>query len=129
MTSFKKSLRKQNPALLNLARGRSCLMQITPGCLGKDGRTTIAAHSGQLRRGKGRGMKAHDHYSVWACCICHDWYDRGDASKAEKQEFFDAAMHGQVREWVKIASGVNAKNAKAAQWALDELGVIPALLS
>lgn len=129
MTSFPKSPRKQNPALLNLARGKPCIMQITPDCYGVDGSTTVAAHSNELRHGKGRGLKSHDHYSVWACANCHRWYDEGKASKAGKQAAFGAAMHDQVREWVKIAAGGNAKNAKSAQWALDELGVIAALLS
>jgi len=49
--------------------------------------TVIAAHSNQLRDGKGRGLKAHDYRVASLCYACHMELDQG--SKLSKQERID----------------------------------------
>lgn len=88
-------------ALLDMARGRPCLM---PGRLHADTDTTVAAHSNHMEHGKSKGRKADDCYSVWACAICHAWYDQGNASRFEKRRAFDEAFAEQRLQWRKIAS-------------------------
>ncbi len=60
-------------------------------CGAEDG-TIVAAHSNQLRDGKGRGIKAHD-YRVSALCFrCHADIDQGSIlSKAERMEIWEEA--------------------------------------
>lgn len=129
MKAFPKSPRQTNPRLLALAKDKPCLMLATENCRGLDGSTTVSAHCNELRCGKGRGMKAHDYYSVWSCANCHQWYDESGAPKAEKQQAFDAAQHRQVRQWAAIHCASNSKDAQAAGWALDALGVISSQLA
>lgn len=87
-------------ALLDMARGRPCLM---PGDVHAGLETTVAAHSNHLDHGKARGRKADDCYSVWACATCHSWYDQGSADRYEKRRAFDSAFASQRLEWERIA--------------------------
>jgi ferredoxin len=49
----------------------------------------VAAHSNQLRHGKGMGIKAHDCYIAWACSNCHAEIDQGNKlSRQEKIEYW-----------------------------------------
>lgn len=74
----------RNKKLLNLAREIP-----TCTCCGKtnDG-TVVAAHSNQLRDGKGKGIKAHDFRIAYLCYSCHAEIDQG--SKMSKQERIEA---------------------------------------
>ena len=67
--------------LLNACRELPC-----QHCGTIDG-TVIAAHSNQLRDGKGRGLKAHDYRVASLCYTCHMELDQG--SKLSKQERID----------------------------------------
>lgn len=87
-------------ALLDMARGRACLM---PRDTHAGADTTVAAHSNHMDHGKARGRKADDCYSVWACASCHTWYDQGSADRYEKRRAFDAALARQRIEWERIA--------------------------
>jgi hypothetical protein len=49
--------------------------------------TIVAAHSNQLRDGKGRGIKAHDYRIAALCYKCHHELDQG--AKLSKQERVD----------------------------------------
>ena len=49
--------------------------------------TVVAAHSNQLRDGKGRGLKAHDYRVAALCYACHMELDQG--SNLSKQERID----------------------------------------
>jgi Protein of unknown function (DUF1364) len=118
---FPKSPRQENPALLKLAQGKPCLMQVNYECLGADGHTTVAAHSNEQRHGKGRGIKAHDQYTVWSCIYCHAWYDQGKATREEKRAAFETAHTRQVQAWRQIVETVSPKERGAAQWALDRI--------
>lgn len=53
----------------------------------KDG-TIVAAHSNQLRDGKGRGIKAHDYRISALCYGCHMELDQG--SKLSRDERLNA---------------------------------------
>ena len=59
----------RNPKLLKLADGAPCMM-----CSMQDG-TVVAAHSNQLRDGKGTGIKAKDFRVAWLCMTCHHMID------------------------------------------------------
>lgn len=67
--------------LLNACRELPC-----QHCGTIDG-TVIAAHSNQLRDGKGRGLKAHDYRVASLCYTCHMELDQG--SNLSKQERID----------------------------------------
>jgi hypothetical protein len=52
----------------------------------------VAAHSNQLRDGKGRGIKAHDYRIAALCFGCHADLDQGaKLSKAERVEMWEEA--------------------------------------
>ena len=118
---FPKNPRQENRALLDLARGKPCLLRIVP-CAHPD--TTVAAHSNWMAHGKGKGMKAHDFYTVWACARCHDALDSSQRLTAdEKRSAFEHGHIRQVQLWqdmIDLKLG-NPKEIKAAKWALDEL--------
>ena len=59
----------RNPKLLKLADGSPCMM-----CSIQDG-TVVAAHSNQLRDGKGTSIKAHDYRIAFLCHQCHHMID------------------------------------------------------
>lgn len=113
---------QRNDHLLSMARGRPCLLR-TRVC-NYDNSTTVAAHSNLLAHGKGRGRKADDCYSVWACARCHAWLDSSyDAEFAEKEEAFMRALLAQADEWKAIAGSTasSPKDRASAQWALQRL--------
>ena len=121
---------QRNPHLLSMAHGRPCLLR-TSAC-NFDTSTTVAAHSNLLIHGKGRGRKADDCYSVWACARCHAWLDGSySAEFADKEEAFMSALVAQVDEWKAIAdsTSTNSKDRAAAQWALDRLNVSRSLIN
>lgn len=49
--------------------------------------TIVAAHSNQLKDGKGRGIKANDYRVAYLCHDCHTELDQG--SKLSRQERID----------------------------------------
>lgn len=113
---------QRNAHLLSMARGRPCLLRTT--VCSYDNSTTVAAHSNLLVHGKGRGRKADDCYSVWACARCHAWLDSSyDAEFEQKEAAFMSALVAQVDEWKAIADSAAAspKDRAAAQWALQRL--------
>lgn len=64
--------------ILRAVRESPCQM-----CGAQDG-TVVAAHSNQLRDGKGKGIKAHDYRIAALCFRCHGEIDQG--SKMTKEE-------------------------------------------
>lgn len=77
--------------LLDAARELPC-----QHCGTQDG-TVVAAHSNQLRDGKGRGLKAHDYRIASLCYKCHADLDQGTRmSKAERIEMFEAAHRSTI---------------------------------
>lgn len=61
----------RNKKLLEIVRQAPC-----QHCGIEDG-TVVAAHSNQLRDGKGRGIKAHDYRIAALCHSCHMELDQG----------------------------------------------------
>ena len=65
-------------------------------CGVRDG-TVCAAHSNQLRDGKGRSIKAHDYRIAALCFRCHSLCDQGkDLSKEERLAMWEDAHRGTV---------------------------------
>lgn len=68
-------------------------------CGRKDG-TIVAAHSNQLRDGKGRGIKAHDYRVAALCYSCHMEIDQGTKlSKSERVDIWEEA-HRKTISWL-----------------------------
>jgi hypothetical protein len=84
----------RNKKLLELVRQSPCQT-----CGNQDG-TVVAAHSNQLRDGKGRGMKAHDYRIAALCYSCHMELDQGKSlDKAERVEIWEEA-HRKTIAWL-----------------------------
>jgi hypothetical protein len=117
-----KTRARRNPTVLEMARGRACLIRRPGVCVGLT-ETTVAAHSNLLEHGKGKSRKADDCYTVWACFPCHAWLDQGGASAQEKEAAFRAALQRQADQWRAIAGDASEppRFRAAAQWALDQL--------
>ena len=117
----------RDPDLLKLAQGERCLLNCHPYCLDDEGSTTVAAHSNQLIHNKGKGLKADDAMSVWACMRCHSHIDSEPyLTKRQKAKIFDEAWYKQVGEWHKIAENPLLKpwKVEAATKVLKHIGAI-----
>ena len=69
----------RNKQILEIVRQFPC-----QNCEIQDG-TVVAAHSNQLRDGKGKGIKAHDYRIASLCFKCHSELDQGTKmSKSER---------------------------------------------
>jgi hypothetical protein len=71
----------RNKQLLEIVRQSPCQI-----CQSQDG-TIVAAHSNQLRDGKGKGIKAHD-YRIALCYKCHMEIDQG-STLTKQQRFYE----------------------------------------
>jgi hypothetical protein len=81
----------RNRKLLDAARELPC-----QHCGIQDG-TVVAAHSNQMRDGKGRGLKANDYRIASLCFKCHSELDQGaHMSRAERLEMFEAAHRSTI---------------------------------
>lgn len=122
VVSAPKTVAKRNTALLDMARGRGCMLQ-APYTMQHDPATTVACHGNSHKFGKGKGRKAEDFYSVWGCFECHTWLDQSGASKEEKERVFHFGMFRQILAWEQIAVSETepVKYRNAARWALDSL--------
>jgi len=84
----------RNRKLLDALRQSPC-----QHCGRSDG-TIVAAHSNQLRDGKGRGLKAHDYRIAALCFSCHSELDQGQKlSKSERIEMWEEA-HRKTIGWL-----------------------------
>ena len=84
----------RNQRLLEVVRESPCQT-----CGAKDG-TVVAAHSNQLRDGKGRGLKAHDYRIASLCYQCHMDLDQGaKLTKEERVNKWEDA-HRRTIEWL-----------------------------
>ena len=84
----------RNQKLLEAVRASPCQV-----CEVSDG-TVVAAHSNQLRDGKGRGLKAHDYRIAAMCFRCHMELDQGTSmSKQERRDQWDEA-HRKTIGWL-----------------------------
>ena len=84
----------RNKKLLEIVRESPC-----QNCGAQDG-TICAAHSNQLRDGKGRGIKADDFRVAALCFRCHSELDQGTKmSRAERVELWEEA-HRKTVGWL-----------------------------
>lgn len=117
----------RDPALLEMARGRPCLLMVPAVCNHRVD-TTAAAHSNLAIHGKAGGRKADDCYTVWACAACHiPWLDQGRAPAHVKEQAFMEAHARQVLAWRLIATDPSEPERfrRAARRALEQLGASP----
>ena len=84
----------RNQKLLEIVREAPCQV-----CGVADG-TVVAAHSNQLRDGKGRSLKASDYRIAALCFRCHAELDQGaKLTKAERIEMWESA-HRATMGWL-----------------------------
>ena len=84
----------RNKKLLEILRQSPC-----QNCGKQDG-TVCAAHSNQLRDGKGRSLKSHDYRSAALCFRCHSNLDQGyQMDKEERRELWEEA-HRKTIGWL-----------------------------
>lgn len=84
----------RNKKLLETVREFPCSY-----CGNSDG-TVCAAHSNQLRDGKGKGIKSHDYRIAALCHNCHYQLDQGmQLSKQERQDMWEEA-HRTTMGWL-----------------------------
>lgn len=84
----------RNPKLLKLADGSPCMM-----CAIQDG-TVVAAHSNQLRDGKGTGIKAKDFRVAFLCMRHHNMIDNDkELSREERINLWEEA-HRRTIGWL-----------------------------
>jgi hypothetical protein len=81
----------RNQKLLEAVREAPCM-----NCGVQDG-TVCAAHSNQMRDGKGRSLKAHDYRIAALCFKCHFELDQGRAmSREESLNMWEDAQRAMV---------------------------------
>lgn len=95
----------RNPKLLEIVRE-------SPNCFGcgkhNDG-TVVAAHSNQLRDGKGRGIKAHDFRVAALCYGCHSELDQGaKLTREERMDLWEEA-HRATIAWLFLDGRLQVK--------------------
>lgn len=79
------------------------------GCGRPNDGTICAAHSNQLRDGKGKGIKAHDFRVAALCYTCHSELDQGKHStKLERQEIWETA-HRATIGWLFLTGKLKYK--------------------
>jgi hypothetical protein len=84
----------RNKKLLESVRTSPC-----QNCGKQDG-TVCAAHSNQLRDGKGRSLKSHDFRIAALCFRCHSNLDQGyQMNKEERTELWEEA-HRKTIGWL-----------------------------
>ena len=84
----------RNKKLLELVRQSPC-----QHCGVSDG-TVVAAHSNQLRDGKGRGIKAHDYRIAALCYRCHSDLDQGASLSREERVNLWEEAHRKTVGWL-----------------------------
>ena len=84
----------RNKKLLEAVRESPC-----QACGAKNG-TVVAAHSNQLRDGKGRGIKAHDYRIAALCYQCHSELDQGAALTKEARVNMWEDAHRRTIGWL-----------------------------
>lgn len=78
----------RSPKLLAMAKDAPVCF----GCQRTNTGDVVAAHSNQLRDGKGRGLKADDFRIAFLCQKCHHELDQGiHMTKAERVAFWEEA--------------------------------------
>ena len=84
----------RNPKLLKLAKQSPCQL------CGVEDFTIVAAHSNQLRDGKGTGIKAHDHRIAYLCYSCHTKIDQGKGLTKQQRQYEWEEAHRRTIGWL-----------------------------
>ncbi len=84
----------RNKKLLEAVRDSPC-----QSCGAKNG-TVVAAHSNQLRDGKGRSIKAHDYRIAALCYQCHYDLDQGSGLTREGRVAMWEEAHRKTVGWL-----------------------------
>lgn len=121
-----KTVEQRNRHLLDMARGKHCLLHV-PGICNGDRRTVVACHSNWGIHEKGGARKADDQYTVYSCSACHEWLDRSGTDGDLKQATFMRAHLDQVLAWRRIVGDMSytPKDRAAVHWALCLLEATP----
>lgn len=85
----------RNKKLLEIAKYVPYCM----GCGKISNGTIVAAHSNQIRDGKGTGHKAHDYRIAYLCHCCHMAIDSGQLTREEKLDAWESA-HRKTIAWL-----------------------------
>lgn len=86
----------RNKKLLDLAN--EC--EYCQSCSRHGNGTITAAHSNQLRDGKGRGIKAHDYRVAFLCFSCHAELDQGTRLSKEDRTAMWEEAHRRTISWL-----------------------------
>jgi len=86
----------RNQKLLRLAREAPHCMR----CLRSNDGTIVAAHSNQLRDGKGRGLKASDYRIAFLDMKCHAEIDQGSRMSREERVTAWEDAHRETIGWL-----------------------------
>ena len=62
----------------------------------------VAAHSNQLRDGKGKGIKAHDYRIAYLCFDCHRLTDESRLTKKEKALIWEEAHRASIPYFFEV---------------------------
>lgn len=83
----------RSPRLLSAVRELPCTWPLRHHCIGD----TQAAHSNQLRDGKGRSLKAHDFRIAALCHVAHRECDQGSSlDRASRIAAWDEAHRATI---------------------------------
>jgi len=86
----------RNKKLLELANE----IEYCTGCGNPKNDTIVAAHSNQLRDGKGKGIRASDYRIAYLCAQCHYDIDQGNKlSKDDRRSAWEEA-HRKTISWL-----------------------------
>lgn len=86
----------RNRKLLDLAREATHCMD----CGRHNDGTVVAAHSNQMRDGKGKSIKAHDHRVAFICFACHSEIDQGHKLSREERVARWEEAHRKTIGWL-----------------------------
>jgi hypothetical protein len=84
----------RNAKLLKLAVKSPCQL------CGIDDHTIVAAHSNQLRDGKGTGIKAQDYRIAYLCYHCHAKIDQGTKLTKQQKMYEWEEAHRRTIGWL-----------------------------
>ena len=84
----------RNEKLLKRLRDSACQ------CCGIEDGTIVAAHSNQLRDGKGKGIKASDAAIAALCYTCHTKIDQGSTLSKEERRLIWEEAHRKTMRWL-----------------------------
>ena len=94
----------RNQKLLEAVRDAPCML-----CSAKNG-TIVAAHSNQLRDGKGRGIKAHDYRIAYLCYHCHTNIDQGNELTKQQRIYVWDEAHRKTIGWLFENGHIDVKS-------------------